>query len=332
MGSHKRPPLPHVCVTHDLALARWLGPNMQEITWDLYLARWAQVLIWLEAEADWINLGENGVCGVLAEHFPPSFLGYSGLPGVFVVDEPEGRQWRLKKRSLWVLAAECCSTAQGPISAAQQGHLQCGWVLLRECSVGSIPVEWPWGCDLSQLLCLKLLSQLLCLKLDTITMLPSTLPPQASSQAPWLSHSSEVSQPLSHQKLELGGEMKDHPLGGHQSKVTFSKSSPCPSLSLLAVHQALPLPGGRPWHWLSPRRGDTHKTWNLHTEVFFLWSQLSEAVQEGSPCGYLPFMQLSCSRCVGNYLQRAWFTAHKIRLVLDQTPWRICIVFQHTGT
>lgn len=59
MGSHRRPPLPRVFVTHYLAVAKGLGPNMQEITWELFLARWAHILIWLEAEADWINLGER---------------------------------------------------------------------------------------------------------------------------------------------------------------------------------------------------------------------------------------------------------------------------------
>lgn len=306
-GQPQASTLPRVFVTHQLPVAKWLAPNMQEITWELYLARWAHVLIWLEAEADWINLGENGVCGVPAEHFPPSFLGFSGLPGVTVVDH----QWRLKKRGLCVLAAGCCSTGQGSWSSlCCTARTSVVWVSPPE---GAQRGLHPPG-DLSQLLCLKL---------DMITMLPSTLSPQAPSQVPWLSHSSGF--PASFppetgiRRPDEGSSSGWSPLRKRQPKVTFPKSSPCPSLSLLAVHQADPLPGDNPWHWLSPGREDTHKTWNLHVEVFSPCSQLSEAVQEGSPCSYLPFMQLSYWRCVGNYLQQACFTAHKIRLVLDQT-------------
>lgn len=96
--------------------------------------------------------------------------------------------------------------------------------------------------------------------------------------------------------------MKDHPLGGpHSEKTVKSHILQEQPLSLLAVHLADPLPGGKPWHWLRPRREYTHKTRNLPTEVFFPWSWLSEVVQEGSPCGDLPVVTcLSCSCLIGD--------------------------------
>lgn len=86
--------------------------------------------------------------------------------------------------------------------------------------------------------------------------LPSTLLPEAPSQAPWFSCSSGFSASFA---PETGIRM---PEGGSSSgwltlrrlKVTFSKSSLCHILSHLSMHQTGPLPWGKLWHWLSPRR------------------------------------------------------------------------------
>lgn len=107
-----------------------------------------------------------------------------------------------------------------------------------------------------------------------------------------------------------------------QKKTAKSHIVLCPSLSHLVLHQVGPLSWGKPWHWLSPRREDTCKAWNLHVEGFSLGSHLPEAVQGGSPCGYLPVEQLASWRSVGICLQQAWFTAHKIRLGFGSDPVR----------
>lgn len=241
------------------------------------------------------------------------FLLWTSLRAITVKAEEKGVYGFL------VLHVAAQPKVAGPTFAAQQGQPQCEWILLRDHRVGSILPWRPWGCDLSQLLCLRL---------DVIhpssTTLPSALPPQVPSQAPWLSHSSGFSASFPPEtglrRWDRSSSSGWSPLGKRRLKVTFSKSSPCPFLSHLVVHQAGPLSWGKPWHWLSPGREGTHKAWNLHVEGFSLGSHLPEAVQGGSPCSYLPFAQLSSWRYVESCLQWAWFTAHKIRLVLDQTP------------
>lgn len=92
--------------------------------------------------------------------------------------------------------------------------------------MGSILSWWPWDCDLSQLFCLRL---------DMIhssnTVLASTLPPQAPSQAPWLSDSSSFSssfQPETTLRRQNGGSFSGWSLVKKRwLKVTFFKSSPC---------------------------------------------------------------------------------------------------------
>lgn len=107
MGSHRRPPLPRVFVTHYLAVAKWLCPNMQEITRELYLARWAHILIWLEAEADWINLGERWSVWGPGRTFSPKFPEVLWPPrGFYCGLARVPSLWRLKKGvGLWVLGA-----------------------------------------------------------------------------------------------------------------------------------------------------------------------------------------------------------------------------------
>lgn len=113
---------PMFFVTHYLAVAKWLGPNMQEITWELYLARWAHILIWLEAEADWINLGERQCVGSQQNISPQvswgplaslRFVWWTSLRAV-----TEG--WR--KEGFLVLRVVAQSKVAGPTSAAQRGQ------------------------------------------------------------------------------------------------------------------------------------------------------------------------------------------------------------------
>lgn len=240
------------------------------------------------------------MCGVPAEHFPPSFQRSSDLSEVSIVDQPEGHHsegWR--KGGSWVPGAACCSRAQGSCShlcctartAAVRANLPEGpRAGVHPSVMGSIHLWWPQGCDLSQLLCLRL---------DMIhpssTTLPSTLPPQPPPQAPWLSHSSGFSAsfpPETGIRRRGGGSSSGWlPLRKRQLRVTFSKSSPCPSLSHLVVHQAGPLSWGRLCHWLSPTREDIRKAWNLRVEGFprgsHLWS-----------CAGRPSLQLPALRAV----------------------------------
>ena len=73
--------------------------------------------------------------------------------------------------------------------------------------------------------------------------LPSTFPAHAPSQAPWLSHSSGFSAsfpPETGIRRRDGGSSSGwSPLRKRRLKVTFSKSSPCPSLSHLVVYQQI---------------------------------------------------------------------------------------------
>jgi len=115
MGSHRRPPLPRVFVTHYLAIAKRLGPNMQEITWELYLARWARILIWLEAEADWINLEERQSVWGPGGTFSPKFPEVLWRPWGFCCGPAWGpSRGRLKEWGFmgsW--CCMCCNKAQG---------------------------------------------------------------------------------------------------------------------------------------------------------------------------------------------------------------------------
>ena len=111
------------------------------------------------------------------------------------------------------------------------------------------------------------------------TMLPSTLPPQAPSQAPWLSCSSGFSASFPPETGIKGWDGRFSSGWLH-----FSNSSPCPYLSRLMVHQAGPLSWGMPFHWLSSRRGDTHKAWNLHVEGFSSGSHLPAVTCPSCSC------------------------------------------------
>lgn len=174
----------------------------------------------------------------------------------------------------------------GPISAVLWGHLQCEWVLLGEHSVGSILLgspgaaisasssawSWTWSRCFPALSHLKLPHKLLG------------------------SHTALVSQPLSHQKMELGGNRKDHPLGGPHSEKDSQKSHspraalvpPCPSGQYIRqiICQGTSHGTGsaqerrHPQDLRSAHRG-------FPSVVPALWSCAL------SPCGYLPFMQLS---------------------------------------